>query len=103
MPKKITSKNKIVKTAILKDNLFSIEDEAFLLLDTLVSCDTKETSDILEKVNKCVKITNKKGSKFVCELDELGCQRWKDTLKNHNVEYEDAQWAERYLTNIKKI
>lgn len=97
------SPNRIVKTATLKDNLFSATDEALDLIDSLYSCDTKETAKILEKVNKCVRITNKKGSKFVCTFDALGCQCWRDTLKEHNINNEDAQWAERYLTNIKKI
>jgi hypothetical protein len=96
---------KPIKTGELKHDLYCFDSNAvkYHMNNMEYWMVTKEEVDLfIATVEKlCCSLDLKKGAKFICFLEDGG-ESWYDDV-NYGVEGVGADWAEKHLTNIKKV
>ena len=96
------------KVGYLKEDLYSYENDEGCNLKFYADCESgfwlcnkEQKNKWIEEFSKHFEIALKKGSKFVCYIDDDE-DRWYDD-HNYGVESMDAEWAQKFLENIENI
>lgn len=91
------------KEGFLKTDLYTYEYGEDWERDTQFWLYTEKELEIARKeFENSFKRVLKKGTRFICFINESGTESWFDDV-NYGVEGQDKAWAKLYLTNIRDI
>lgn len=99
------AKSKIIKTGILKQNLYHyFESEHHPHEDEWTYYTLEEQNEEIETFKNKFVLIWPAGFKFACSLDQYGTEEWREyEADNNNIVDIGNEEFESYLTNIQKI